>query len=90
MPCTLGYHFIRRDDRLHCIYPMRSCDYIRHFRDDVYLTLRLQLSILQQLAHRKPEQWANTRMGTLTMHITSLHCFEIDVTNLGHNWRNAK
>lgn len=52
VPCSLGYHFMIRDGKFHCFYPMRSCDFIRHFRDDVYLTIRLQLSVLQELKNR--------------------------------------
>lgn len=84
VPCTLGYHFIRRDDRLHIVYPMRSCDFIRHWRDDVYLTARLLLWVLESLAERDPDQWAHVIPGTFTMYMTSLHMFEVDLTNLRH------
>lgn len=82
VPCTLGYHFIVRDSLLHCVYPMRSCDFVRHFRDDVYLTLRLQLWVLDQLRRRDPETWVDVRPGTFRMHITSLHMFVQDRINL--------
>jgi thymidylate synthase len=82
VPCTLGYHFIMRNGLFHCIYPMRSCDFIRHFRDDVYLTVRLQLWVLSMLRFRFPEAWAKVNVGTFTMHITSLHLFEQDRENL--------
>lgn len=78
VPCTLGYHFIRRNDRLHCVYPMRSCDFVRHFRDDVYLTVRLLLWILTTMRYKFPETWKDVMPGTFTMHITSLHMFESD------------
>ena len=41
IPCTLHYHFMLRDRRLHMWYPIRSCDAYRHFRDDVYMAMRL-------------------------------------------------
>ena len=79
VPCSLGYHFICRGGRLHCVYYLRSCDFIRHFRDDVYLTIRLQLWVLEQCRLARPEMdWDNILPGTLTMHITSLHCFSSD------------
>ena len=78
VPCTLGYHFIRRYDRLHVIYPMRSCDFVRHFRDDVYLTLRLLLWVLKQCRDRDPVAWRDVTPGTFRMHITSLHMFVPD------------
>src|SRR3974390_1705597 len=37
VPCTLGYHFILRNRRLNCFYPMRSLDWLRYFRDDAYM-----------------------------------------------------
>ncbi len=90
VPCTLGYHLIRRNDRLHIIYPMRSCDYIRHFRDDVYLTIRLMLWVLDQLRVKDPEAWDHIVPGSFTMHITSLHMFEDDRFGLIHRMRNRK
>jgi len=46
VPCTLGYHFIRRGNNLHVNYYIRSCDFFRHFRDDIYLTYLLTAYIL--------------------------------------------
>ncbi len=77
-PCTLGYQFIVRAGRLHCFYPMRSCDLIRHFADDVYLTVRLMIWMLEQLRGRNESFWSRIEPGTLTMHMTSLHIFEND------------
>jgi hypothetical protein len=82
VPCTLGYHFICRNSQLHIIYPMRSCDFVRHFRDDVYLTIRLLLWVLDRLKEADPETWGDVWPGTFRMHITSLHMFEQDQKNL--------
>ena len=87
IPCTLGYHFIRRPmgnfgDYLHIIYPMRSCDFVRHFRDDVYLTIRLLLWVLEQCQLADPKKWSAVLPGTFRMHITSLHMFRQDRDNL--------
>ena len=41
VPCTIGYHFIRRDDVMHLTYYIRSCDYLRHLRDDVYFNMHI-------------------------------------------------
>lgn len=78
VPCTLGYHFIRRDDKLHVVYPMRSCDFIRHFRDDVYLTIRLLLWVLEECRKQDAPGWGLVSPGTFRMHITSLHMFVPD------------
>lgn len=79
-PCTLGYHFIVRGQRLHVYYPMRSCDFIRHWRDDCYLTVRLLLWILEKCRDINPQTWRPITPGTYTMHCTSLHMFENDWT----------
>jgi hypothetical protein len=75
VPCTIGYHFIRRGDHLHVIYYIRSCDFIRHFRDDVYLACRKVLWVLDKLKQMDHERWKDVKPGWYTMHITSLHCF---------------
>jgi thymidylate synthase len=77
IPCSLGYHFIRRGDHCHIIYYLRSCDFVRHFRDDIYLTLRLLLWVIEQTAKRDA-RWENVMPGIFTMHITSLHLFKND------------
>lgn len=84
-PCTLGYQFIVRDGRLHCFYPMRSCDLMRHYRDDVYLTVRLMLWVLEECRERADgDYWESIKAGSLTMHMTSLHCFVNDLRILKH------
>jgi hypothetical protein len=86
LPCSLTYQFIRRGDLLHVDYSIRSCDFVRHFRDDVYMTMRLVQWVLQQLANPDSEHmdadWAHVKPGTLTMHIGSLHIFEGDFPKL--------
>lgn len=69
VPCTLGYHFMIRRQCLHMTYYMRSCDFMRHFRDDVYMAVRLAQWVESQLG-------MDLRLGTFTMHIASLHIFE--------------
>lgn len=73
-PCTLGYHFIMRNNRLDVTYYIRSCDLYRHFRDDVYLTVRLAQWVLNWCKTRS-DKWSEVEPGTLRMHITSLHMF---------------
>lgn len=82
-PCTLGYHFILREGRLHCVYPMRSTDLVRHLRDDIYLAVRLMLWVREQCAENECiRPWDEVKLGTLTMHMTSLHCFVNDMIGL--------
>lgn len=89
VPCTLGYHFIRRNDRLHVIYPMRSCDFIRHWADDVYLTMRLLLWVLDRCQQANPTEWNMVIPGRFTMHITSLHMFLLDYDKLAGEYGGA-
>lgn len=80
-PCTLGYHLIMRDNQLHIVYYIRSCDFVRHLRDDIYLTIRLNLWVLKQLRMRST-LWNGIRPGQFRMHITSLHMFRNDFLTL--------
>jgi hypothetical protein len=80
VPCTIGYHFIRRGGYLHVVYYIRSCDFFRHFRDDIYLCDKLVRWIIEECI-ATPEgggDWLSVKPGLLTMHITSLHCFAIE------------
>lgn len=74
VPCTIGYHFLVRDGRLHCTYLIRSCDLVRHFDDDIYLTVRLQMWMMLRLFDRD-DRWRKLRLGTLSVWIGSLHLF---------------
>jgi hypothetical protein len=80
IPCTLHYHFLRRNDQLHMWYPIRSCDAVRHFRDDLYMAARLQLWVLEQLRRRDNQwrdegftQWQSIKPGMLHFTAYSFH-----------------
>lgn len=75
VPCTIGYHFMRRGEHIHISYFIRSCDIIRHFRDDIYLACRKLYWVLDSLKKRDPVKWQNVKPGYFAMHIVSLHCF---------------
>lgn len=77
IPCSIYYHFIMRNNRMDIVYAIRSCDFVRHFRDDIYLTIRLLLWMLLQLRERS-ERWNDVRPGEFVMMITSLHMFRND------------
>jgi len=82
-PCTLGYHFILRHGHFHCTYYIRSCDFYRHFADDVYMTIRLQLYIMNTIrGNRDEERYYQIKPGFFIMHITSLHLFVNDLSKL--------
>jgi len=77
VPCTLGYHFIVRDGYMHTTYYIRSCDVVRHFRDDIYLAVRLKLWILNRL-RELDKKWREVQPGFFVMHIVSLHSLKND------------
>lgn len=83
-PCSLGYQFWVRGGQLHVYYPMRSCDFTHHMQDDIYLTIRLLLWVLNECRKREadPAYWHEVTPGTLTMHVTSLHVFANDMIQL--------
>lgn len=83
VPCTLGYQFLIREGaagkRLHVTYLMRSCDFMRHFADDIYMTIRLAQWVQQRLQDDDQEQrFAGMTLGTLHFSAGSLHIFESD------------
>lgn len=83
IPCTIGYHFMMRGGALHITYQLRSCDFYRHMRDDIYLTVRLLLWVLSSLRELDPGTWANVKPGMYIMHVSSLHVFINDWRALG-------
>lgn len=88
VPCTLGYQFIIREGaagkRLHVIYHMRSCDFMRHLADDIYMTIRLAQWVRDQLQGSVEDQrFAGMTLGTLYFSAGSLHIFEPDRVALG-------
>lgn len=70
VPCSLGYLFMIRHEYMHCTYYIRSCDYFRHLRDDIYLAGRLTQWIVNEMF----EPPVNGT-GLLDMHMGSLHCW---------------
>lgn len=84
VPCSLGYHWIQRNGYLHTTYYIRSCDFVRHFRDDLYLSVRLSIWLLEKL--RGPTDngidacrtWEDVQLGMFTFHCVSMHCFVND------------
>ena len=81
VPCSIGYHFIMRHNKLNIHYTIRACDYLRHFRNDIYLTCRLLQWVLGELTSDNNENehsniWDDVTPGLITMDIISLHVFE--------------
>lgn len=78
VPCSLGYHFMARAEgdklKLHCHYTMRSCDFVRHFADDMYMASRL----LQFIVGKLQGAGHDLLMGHMHVSISSLHYFAGD------------
>lgn len=70
VPCSLGYAFQVRDGKLNMHYVMRSCDFATHFRNDVYLAIKL----LEWVAEK-----THYPVGSFTHTIFSLHVYNKDV-----------
>lgn len=85
-PCTVAYQFMRTGDDLDVTYFIRSCDYHRHFQNDIYFAIRLCMWMIIELRSRAGgDNWAKVKPGQLTMLITSLHIFRNDyITRFGH------
>lgn len=77
VPCSLFYQFFMREQRMDITYMLRSCDLKRHFRDDIYMTARLLLWVLQE-CRKQSSVWQDITPGKFTMLITSLHVFRND------------
>jgi Thymidylate synthase len=82
-PCSLFYHFqLTSDKQLDIVYSIRSCDLMRHFRDDIYLTVRLNIWMLEQLIEMNRDFWAGVTLGQFVMLIDNLHLFTNDRNTL--------
>ena len=79
VPCTLGYLFNINfpEMTIDITYYMRSCDYFRHFMDDIYLAARL-LYFIKNAIHES----IRLTEGNLYFHCRSLHIFALEKKRL--------
>jgi len=70
VPCSLSYQFVIRDGVLTLVYNQRSCDFVKFFSTDVYITCEL-------LKHMARE--TKTLPGRLIHFLGSLHAFAGDL-----------
>lgn len=88
VPCSIGYHFMIRNGVMDCWYQLRSCDFVRYLRDDVYmagLLLRWMVTRVRSgplMAYDKDA--SNLQCGQLHVTISSLHAF------VGDTWKLNK
>ena len=72
IPCSLNYQFLIRNNRLHCIYSMRSNSAIEHCPIDLYCTTGLMKYVVERLKKNYP----SLKVGSLTYICGSFHCFQ--------------
>lgn len=77
VPCSLNYQFLIRNGRLHCIYSMRSNDFLGHHIIDLYCASGLMEYVVKELKSEYPD----LKVGTLTYVCGSLHAFHWDLKN---------
>lgn len=64
VPCSIFYQVIKRNDKLHMVYVIRSNDLYEHWSYDVWMAIKLQEYIAEKLGVEK---------GNFYQFITSLH-----------------
>ena len=78
VPCSISYHFIARDGKLNIIYNQRSCDFLKFFSTDVYITCMLLANMVN--AHNAlVEEDKYLQVGRLIHSVGSLHAFAKDL-----------
>ncbi len=70
IPCSLGYWFYYRQNKLNMTYLQRSADWSEHFNNDLWLANSLQVEVARRL---------KVESGTFSHWIGSLHVFKKDV-----------
>lgn len=70
IPCSMFYQFLVRDNKVHLVYSMRSCDLFTHFPIDVMMSLRLQSWMADRLS---------LDVGRMTYFASSLHAYQKDI-----------
>lgn len=67
VPCSIGFHFLRRNGKLNLVYLMRSLEVTKCLGNDIYTSSRLLEVIAERIA---------AETGTITFSVGSLHLFE--------------
>ena len=76
-PCTGFIQFLIRDDKLHLIWNMRSCDVIFGLCNDMFCASMFQQMMLNYLKERlNGLEYKYPELGTLTFNLGSLHIYE--------------
>lgn len=73
VPCSLGYQFMLRGNRLNMVYLQRSADIVTHFENDVYLSHKLQVYVAENIG---------VAIGQYSHWIGSLHAYRKDLAGI--------
>ncbi len=65
VPCTMYYHFVRRDNKLHMMYHMRSCDLALHFPFDVAFAMAARDYVMTHISKDMEPGWFQHNFGSL-------------------------
>jgi len=76
IPCSVDYSFMIRNNRLYCIYHMRSNDYFAHFPIDIWLAAESIHYMTLQLRVK----YNNLKKGSLIYFCNSLHAYNWDLS----------
>lgn len=76
VPCSLTYHFMLRNKELTIVYSQRSCDFLKFFATDVYITCGMLVHVAKELLI-PPEQCRFIHV------VNSLHAFKRDLDARG-------
>lgn len=87
VPCTIGYHFMRRGNALSCRYYLRSCDIYRHLSNDVYFAAMLTRWISKRVSLSYPLA-PDVVPGRLMVYISSLHQFVGDSSKMNQRLKD--
>lgn len=66
VPCSIGFHFMIRDNKLYLVYYMRSLEVTKCLGNDIYTSTRLLETIASRLG---------IETGTVTFCVGSMHLF---------------
>lgn len=75
VPCSIFYQFLIRNNRLHCIYFLRSNDMLSHHGIDLYVCT----GIMEYVVKRLKDIYPNLKVGSLTYECGSLHEFNFEL-----------
>lgn len=75
IPCSVDYQFLIRNNRLYCVYHMRSSDMLSHLVIDLWLSAELIKYVTEKIKVKYPE----VKPGSLLYFAGSLHAYAWDL-----------